>query len=311
MYKPFSVLVLRLSCLERLRGPFGGVWGNVSQQRISLEMLLIMIMQCFFHFNFSWEFAPVGTKISISPFFSPEQFSLRRNLKSLFLNQNRLTHLPEELCSLARLESLSLSYNFITNLPASFSNLRNLRWKILIFSEENIFSREVKLSSNRIKIFPCELTHLPSLNIVDLSLNQVRKQLIENYIIYVEFYSPFSDCETSWLWTFWNDDDRPQSQWEPDWLSWSRSLEMSTIENSPTPKQQTVPQRHPGKFTGQKLCLYTDGGGKLIWSQGRYLLRNNSKKVSSIPLILSHIQHYLSPWLTFFWVFRKIWIFKY
>ena len=243
--------------------------------------------------------------IYFSIFFSSEQFSLRRNLKSLFLNQNRLTHLPKELCSLARLESLSLSYNFITNLPASFSNLRNLRWKILIFSEENIFSREVKLSSNRIKIFPCELTHLPSLNIVDLSLNQVRKQLIENYIIYVEFYSPFSDCETSWLWTFWNDDDRPQSQWEPDWLSWSRSLEMSTIENSPTPKQQTVPQRHPGKFTGQKLCLYTDGGGKLIWSQGRYLLRNNSKKVSSIPLILSHIQHYLSPWLTFFWVLGK------
>ena len=71
--------------------------------------------------------------------------NISRNLKSLFLNQNRLTSLPTELGdmtfprhlthgnfmsisgSLVRLELLSLSYNFISNLPPTISLLTNLR----------------------------------------------------------------------------------------------------------------------------------------------------------------------------------------
>ena len=72
--------------------------------------------------------------------------NISRNLKSLFLNQNRLTSLPNELGdiitfprhlthgsfmsisgSLVRLELLSLSYNFISNLPPTISLLTNLR----------------------------------------------------------------------------------------------------------------------------------------------------------------------------------------
>ena len=76
----------------------------------------------------------------------PNVLNISRNLKSLFLNQNRLTSLPNELGdvitfarhqtlgnfmsisgSLVRLELLSLSYNFISNLPPTISLLTNLR----------------------------------------------------------------------------------------------------------------------------------------------------------------------------------------
>jgi len=89
----------------------------------------------------------------------PERVAGLRNLKSLFLNQNRLTSLPNELGSLVRLELLSLSYNFISNLPPTISLLTNLR--------------EVKLSSNRLTAFPLELALLPCLHVVDLSLNNI------------------------------------------------------------------------------------------------------------------------------------------
>lgn len=89
----------------------------------------------------------------------PINVAVLRNLKSLFLNQNRLTLLPNELGNLVRLELLSLSYNFIYTLPPTFSLLLNLR--------------EVKLSSNRLQEFPLELAYLPNLNVVDLSLNKI------------------------------------------------------------------------------------------------------------------------------------------
>ena len=76
----------------------------------------------------------------------PNVLNISRNLKSLFLNQNRLTSLPNELGdvitfarhqtlgnfmsisgSLVRLELLSLSYNFISTLPPTISLLTNLR----------------------------------------------------------------------------------------------------------------------------------------------------------------------------------------
>jgi len=88
-----------------------------------------------------------------------EDISFLRNIKSLFLNQNRLINLPNELGDLTKLELLSLSYNFLSSLPASLSQLHHLR--------------ELKVSGNRLREFPLEVTFLPNLQLLDLSLNQL------------------------------------------------------------------------------------------------------------------------------------------
>ena len=81
------------------------------------------------------------------------------NLKSLFLNQNRLVGLPDCLGALVKLECLSVSYNFLESLPDSIANLKSLR--------------EVKLASNRFHNFPEKLSELPNLELLDLSANVI------------------------------------------------------------------------------------------------------------------------------------------
>lgn len=80
-------------------------------------------------------------------------------LRSLFLNQNRLQSLPEEICCLSLLENLSASYNFLEKLPASTAQLASLR--------------ELRLSRNRLRAFPEVLLQLKALRILDLSKNQI------------------------------------------------------------------------------------------------------------------------------------------
>ena len=81
------------------------------------------------------------------------------NLKSLFLNQNRMLKLPESIGCLEKLECLSVSYNFLETLPDSLIRLKNLR--------------EVKLAANRFHRFPDPLAGLPNLELLDLSANLI------------------------------------------------------------------------------------------------------------------------------------------
>lgn len=88
------------------------------------------------------------------------------NLKSLFLNQNRLVKLPDSLGALVKLECLSVSYNFLESLPESISKLKNLR--------------EIKLASNRFQTFPSKLVDLPNLELLDMSANVIESLETEN-----------------------------------------------------------------------------------------------------------------------------------
>ena len=81
------------------------------------------------------------------------------NLKHLYLNNNEIKTLPEDLLiSLTNLEKISLEYNHITHIP------------YYIFSN-NYKIQTILLMHNKIKIFILELSHLLSLHTMSLYNN--------------------------------------------------------------------------------------------------------------------------------------------
>lgn len=81
-------------------------------------------------------------------------------LKSLSLNNNKLTVLPDELCSLKKLDTLSLNNNHLRELPSTFGQLSALK--------------TLSLSGNQLQALPPQLCNLRHLDVVDLSKNQIR-----------------------------------------------------------------------------------------------------------------------------------------
>ncbi|EHB10346.1 Leucine-rich repeat-containing protein 57 [Heterocephalus glaber] len=81
-------------------------------------------------------------------------------LKSLSLNSNKLTVLPDELCNLKKLETLSLNNNHLRELPSTFGQLSALK--------------TLSLSGNQLGALPRQLCGLRHLDVVDLSKNQIR-----------------------------------------------------------------------------------------------------------------------------------------
>ncbi|XP_034273647.1 leucine-rich repeat-containing protein 57 [Pantherophis guttatus] len=92
---------------------------------------------------------------SLPPFIG--KFSV---LKSLALNHNRLTVLPEDLCKLKKLEILHLNNNQLTRLPSSFGQLAALK--------------TLSLSGNKLQTIPIQLCSLHHIDVVDLSRNQIQ-----------------------------------------------------------------------------------------------------------------------------------------
>lgn len=82
----------------------------------------------------------------------------------LFLYNNMLTRLPEELFQLSNLTVLSLRQNQLTHIPPAISRLVNLR--------------DLSLSANKLKYLPWELFLLPKLKILNPHYNPFQK--IEN-----------------------------------------------------------------------------------------------------------------------------------
>lgn len=76
------------------------------------------------------------------------------NLKSLFLNSNLFTEIPEAIYQLPTLTTLGLSYNKITHLPDKISTLQNLK--------------ELYVSGNPIRSFSPAITQLQNLIKIDL-----------------------------------------------------------------------------------------------------------------------------------------------
>ena len=52
-----------------------------------------------------------------------------------------------------------------------------------------MITRECKLAANRLTEFPLELTNLPNLHLLDLSLNQVKSFILVTMMINVLFVS--------------------------------------------------------------------------------------------------------------------------
>ncbi|KAK1338976.1 hypothetical protein QTO34_019645 [Cnephaeus nilssonii] len=79
-------------------------------------------------------------------------------LKSLSLNNNKLTVLPGELCNLKKLETLSLNNNHLRELPSTFGQLSALK--------------TLSLSGNQLRALPPQLCNLQHLDVIELNLNQ-------------------------------------------------------------------------------------------------------------------------------------------
>ncbi|KAI8788690.1 leucine-rich repeat-containing protein 57-like isoform X1 [Biomphalaria glabrata] len=91
----------------------------------------------------------------------PPWFTSMTTLKNFTLNNGTLVSLPEDFGKLKKLEVLCLNSNSLSSLPSSFPNLTNLK--------------TLSLSGNHLKQLPSELLSLPQLDVVDLSQNSITK----------------------------------------------------------------------------------------------------------------------------------------
>lgn len=103
-------------------------------------------------------------------------------LEQLILSGNRLTSIPEGLCSLTTLKELYLNRNEIAEMPPSFTQLQKLR--ILDLADNNISLlppfitslsslREINFSYNRLSSLPPEIVKLTNLSVLYLMHNKL------------------------------------------------------------------------------------------------------------------------------------------
>lgn len=92
----------------------------------------------------------------------PPNFNLLINLKSLYLDNNNLVSIPNEIGDLQHLEVFTASHNFLTSLPNAIRKLQNLR--------------SCHLAHNKFDEMPLCLCYLSkSLLFLDLSSNDLRQ----------------------------------------------------------------------------------------------------------------------------------------
>lgn len=80
-------------------------------------------------------------------------------LERLYLQNNKLITLPEELTELNNLMTLDASRNAITALPKGFENMSRLR--------------KINLCRNQIEIFPISLTKMKNVKVLDIRYNKM------------------------------------------------------------------------------------------------------------------------------------------
>lgn len=85
----------------------------------------------------------------------PEQISKLTNLKVLSLSDNLLEKLPNSICELTQLEYLYLSGNKLQKLPKDIINLKNLRWLTLCDNEHLVLNDEQRQWINLLKAQGC------------------------------------------------------------------------------------------------------------------------------------------------------------
>ena len=84
-----------------------------------------------------------------------------RMLKTLKIDENRLTLLPPEIGNLLKLETLIVAGNLLTYLPEQLASLKNLK--------------ELDAHQNHIKTFPRSILKLPKLDMVNVSRNKLEQ----------------------------------------------------------------------------------------------------------------------------------------
>ncbi|MBL4648865.1 MAG: leucine-rich repeat domain-containing protein, partial [Aureispira sp.] len=111
------------------------------------------------------------------------------NLKSLFLNSNLFTEIPEAIYHLPALTTLGLSYNKITSLPDRISTLQNLKELDLSGNPIRSFSpaitqlhnlRKINLGNLGLTIFPAfllKMQHLESINLTGNHILRIPKSI--------------------------------------------------------------------------------------------------------------------------------------
>jgi len=106
----------------------------------------------------------------------PAIWSKLKKLKTIYLNNNAITALPEELGELESLVTLEMSYNQIKAFPVSIGNLANLV--------------TINLSYNQIEVLIKELENLTALRTLDLSGNKIANIVaLLNSQVYLELNS--------------------------------------------------------------------------------------------------------------------------
>lgn len=118
----------------------------------------------------------------------PSSIGTLINLSSLFISNNKLKIIPNEICNLKLLKNLDLSFNSISSLPQSYPslysltvcNLRRNKIKYLPNDIYNLTSLQIlDLSANYLEYLPKEIGYLTNLKVLDVYHNKLQSLPIE------------------------------------------------------------------------------------------------------------------------------------
>ncbi|ORX46577.1 L domain-like protein, partial [Anaeromyces robustus] len=118
----------------------------------------------------------------LSSFSIPTSFQNLTNLVRLYLNNNKIEVIPEEICQMTNLIDLDISNNNIYSLPEDIGNLVSL--EKLIANNNKIESlpdsigklsnlKSLELLKNSLNSLPDDICHLSNLKQLDISYNKI------------------------------------------------------------------------------------------------------------------------------------------
>ena len=123
-------------------------------------------------------------KISIIP----EEIKYLTNLKVLYIQNNKISVIPEEIKYLTNLEILYLNNNQISVIPKEIKYLTNLKRLTLSYNKISMIPEEIKylinlkklyLTNNKILVIPEEIKYLINLQALNISYNKILRIPIE------------------------------------------------------------------------------------------------------------------------------------